>query len=99
MSMNPLPIKARSYPGFGSDAPRQLPSPRMPSAERRSRFGGRHDERPDWGNARQPVEVDLRCELLVGDAIEIWQPPALYSQFACNALRRTGCSEMDRGSR
>jgi len=72
MSMNPLPIKARSYPGFGSDAPRQLPSPRMPSAERRSRFGGRHDERPDWGNARQPVEVDLigsRVQIEPSDAV------------------------------
>jgi AraC family transcriptional regulator len=58
MSVTALPTAAMSYGPFSSDAVRPLPTPRGPSVERRSRSGGRHNERADWDNARQPVEID-----------------------------------------
>jgi AraC family transcriptional regulator len=58
MSMTPLPTKAVPYASFNSNALQSQPTARMPSFERRSRSGGRHDERADWDNARQSIEVD-----------------------------------------
>src|ERR1700730_12289199 len=58
MSMTPLPTKAAPYASFNSNALQSAPTTRMPSFERRSRSGGRHDERADRDNARQSIEVD-----------------------------------------
>ncbi len=59
MSMNPLPTNPTPYAPLNSNALRPLPTARVPSVERRSRSGGRHDDRADWDNARRSVEVPL----------------------------------------
>jgi hypothetical protein len=59
MSMNPLPTNSTPYAPFSPNALRPLPAARSPSVERRSRSGGRHDDRADWDNARRSVEVPL----------------------------------------
>ena len=67
MSMTPPPTTA-PYASFNSNTLQSRPTARMPSFERRCR----PNERADWDNARQPIEIDE-----IDSAVKIYPPDAV----------------------
>lgn len=57
MSMSSLSSSGASAALLERNAPR-LPTPKLPSIERRFRSATRHDARIDWDNARRPAGLD-----------------------------------------